>query len=107
MFPDHHQGTGVRLDIVSRAQMIRIGVGLQDPGHGQQLALHEVQQRIGRGGAGACGGGVVIQHRIDDGRHAAVVVVDDVAQRTGVLVMEGLHLRCGGVRNGHEEVLGF
>ena len=95
MFPDHHQGTGVRLDIVSRAQMIRIGVGLQDPGHLQRLRRRRGQHLVGPCGRNLAAAVVVVKHGVDHGRLPRHGIGHQIGHGVRGLVEESLDLSSG------------
>ena len=56
-----------------------MGVGFQQPLHLQLVFADEGDDPVGLVGAGASGGGVVIEHRVDNRALPAVGFVDDVA----------------------------
>ena len=47
VFPNGHPGAGACLQVGRRAQVVRMGVGLQDPGHLQRLGSRRGQHLVG------------------------------------------------------------
>ena len=56
-----------------------MGVGLQQPLHLQAFSLHESGDGVGTDGADTPGGGIVVQHRVDDCALHAASSMDHVA----------------------------
>ncbi|MNR12406.1 hypothetical protein D3C85_1287590 [compost metagenome] len=73
-------------------QVVGVGVGFDDPVQRQLLLAHEVQQPVGGGGGGAPGLGIVVQHRVDDRRMAAALVVHHIADGPGDGIETGVDL---------------
>src|SRR3546814_20376941 len=55
-------------------------MGFKDPVHDQRMVAHEREHAVGRGGRGAGTGGIVVEHRVDDGGMATVTIVDHVGE---------------------------
>jgi len=85
--------------VAGAGEVVGVRVGLQDPVHLQAVAAHVGQQPVGGRSAGAAGGGVVVQHRIDDGGAARGSVGHDVGHRAGLWVEEALNVGAGGHAN--------
>ena len=83
------------LQVGRSGQVVGVGVGFQNPGHGELLAFDEVNHFVGAGVAGAAGLGVVVQHRVDDGAVRARALVHNVGHGPG-----------GGVKNAVNQGLG-
>ena len=60
-------------------QVIGMGVGFQQPLHLQLMFANESDDLVGLDGGGSPGGGVVVEHRVDDRAVPAIVLVDHVA----------------------------
>jgi hypothetical protein len=72
-------------------QVVGVRVGLEDPLHPQAAAAHELDHAFGGARRSAPGLRLVVEHRVDDRRRAAVVHY--VGDRPGGRVEEGLQLR--------------
>ena len=72
-----------------RRQVVGVHVGLQQPFHLQVVLANVGDQAFGAGMAGAPGGRVVVEHRVDDGAGAAGRVAHHVAVGGGGRVEEG------------------
>ena len=55
-------------------QVIGMGVGFQQPLHLQLMLANEGDDLVGLGGGGSPGGGVVVEHRVDDRAVTAIVL---------------------------------
>ncbi len=80
------------LEVSAGRQVVGMGVGLQQPLHLQAFSLDESGDSVGTGGADAPGGGIVVQHRVDDG---------------AFLGARGMHHVAHGRRRRVEETLNF
>src|SRR5579863_10432329 len=76
-----------------RRQVIGVDMGLQQPVHLQSMHLDMGNERIGRGGGGAARGGIKVEHAVDDRREASGGIMDDIGDREGRLVEEGVNDR--------------
>src|SRR3546814_17980588 len=68
-------------------------MGFKDPVHDQRMVAHEREHAVGRGGRGAGTGGIVVEHRVDDGGLATVTIVDHVGEGERGRVVKALDLR--------------
>src|SRR3546814_5176351 len=68
-------------------------MGFKDPVHDQRMVAHEREHAVGRGGRGAGTGGIVVEHRVDDGGMATVTIVDHVGEGERGRVVKALDLR--------------
>ena len=71
-----------------RTQVVGMCMGLQDPLYLQALRHHVVDHLVRRGGAGAAGLGVVIQHRVNNRRSRAQAAMNNIG-----------HCPCGRVKD--------
>jgi len=71
-----------------RAQMVGMGMGIDDQPHLQPLRLDMGQQGLGIPGAGRRRDGIEIQYRIDDQRRPRPGVRDDILPGAGGLVVK-------------------
>lgn len=68
-----------------------MGMGFQQPLHLQLVLANEGDDPVGLDGRSAPGGGVVIEHRVDNRAVPAIVLVDYVAVGLGCGVEEGFN----------------
>lgn len=86
---------GFRLDVRCARQMIRMGVGFQRPHNGQLAVRSGFQDRFNRTRIHLARLGIVVQHRIDHRALSRRRVGDEIADRVGGFVEEGLDVRGG------------
>ena len=80
------------LQIGRGRQVVRMGMGFQQPAALQAVCAHEGDDLVCRGGRGAACLGVVVEHGIDDGAVLAILRVDNVGDGGGGRVEKGLDL---------------
>ncbi|MNP03773.1 hypothetical protein D3C76_956690 [compost metagenome] len=80
------------LEVGGSRQMIGVGMGFQQPFDAQALLADMGDHRVGAGMADAPGGGIVVQHRIDDGAGVARRIAHHVAVGVCPRVEESLDL---------------
>ena len=99
---DRHFAAELLLQIGRGRQVVGMGMGFQQPAAGQIMFAHKGDHLVGRGGRGAARFRVVVEHGVDHGAGAAVVLVDDVGNGGGGGIEKGLYLRChrGGAGQG-------
>ena len=86
----------LRFQVGRSGQVVGVGVGFQNPGHGELLAFDEGNYLVGAGVAGAAGLGVVVQHRVDDGAGRARLLVHHVGHSPGGGVKNSVNQGVGG-----------
>jgi hypothetical protein len=81
------------LHIGRRRQVIGMHMGLEHPFAHQTPVAHIGDDLVGRGGRGAPGGGIVVEHRVEHRAGLRRRIGDHVAHGVGRLVEESLYVR--------------
>ena len=90
---DGCRGTCLLLEIVSGREVIGMGMGVEDPLHGQPLARHIGEDLVGLMRSGRPGFLIELIDRIDDRAAPRLRVGDDILDAAGTRLVEALHLR--------------
>ncbi|MNZ52741.1 hypothetical protein D3C78_706000 [compost metagenome] len=80
------------LEVVAGAEVVGVHVGFEDPLYRQAMFAHVGNQLVGAVVRGTSGGGIVVQHRIDQGALAAVRIAHHVAVGEGGRIEEGFNM---------------
>jgi len=88
--PDRELAAQFLLQVGRGRKMIGMRMRLEQPSDGQRLAAHVVNDRVGGTGRGAAGGGVKIQHAVDNRGLSGRWVMNDVARGVGGFIEEAL-----------------
>ncbi|MOA12421.1 hypothetical protein D3C78_1324100 [compost metagenome] len=80
------------LEVVAGAHVVGVHVGFQDPLHAEVVLAHVGNQLVGAVVRGASGGGIVVQHRVDQRALAAVRIAHHVAVGEGRGIEEGFNM---------------
>src|SRR6266540_3319294 len=76
--------------------MIGMDVGLEYPVKLEPVLLHVIDELVGRLSAGAPGGRIVVENRIDDGAYVARRIARNIAHGVGCFIKKTLDLRASG-----------